>query len=441
LARRLARWLLQLDRPVPEQSDAELAAYTQRHFRWNFAVNLADGVFFWFGLSFFSASTIVPLFISKLTNSTIPIGVAAMIAQSGWYLPQILSANWVEQLPRRKPFVVSLGLLLERFPVLLLFVAALLAGRSPGAALGLFLLAYAWRSLGSGVVGTAWQDLIARVIPLERRGFFWGLTSALGTGAGVLGSMASAWILRTYAFPTSFAYLFGVAAALMLLSWLAMAQSREAVQPIQEPRQNQHQFLVSLPGLVRQDPPFRRFLVARVLLALGMMGMGFVTVSAVQRWGVSDGVVGIYTAALLLGQTAGNLVFGLRADRHGHKSSLEWAGLCFFAAFALAWLAPAPGCYYLVFFLLGAGTGSVFVSGILVVFEFSRPAKRPTYVGLANSIVGLANLGGPLLATWLAGRRIDYVFAFSAALSLAAWGAMRWWVQEPRWASNPTTAE
>jgi hypothetical protein len=135
----------------------------RRHYRWNFSVNLLDGASFWFGLSFISATTIIPLFISKLTDSALAIGLAAVIAEGGWYLPQLFTANLVERLPRKKAMVVNLGLFLERFPVFLLVAAALVASRSPGLALIIFFVGYSSHGLGAGLVATSWQDLIARI--------------------------------------------------------------------------------------------------------------------------------------------------------------------------------------------------------------------------------------------------------------------------------------
>lgn len=441
MIRRVFHWLLQLDRPVSPTTEDQLIAFTSRHFRWNFAMNLADGLLFWLGLSFMSSSTIVPLFISKLTVSTIPIGLAAMISQGGWYLPQLLTANWVERLPRKRPAVVNLGLFAERLPVWLLALAAVVATRSAALALSLFLVAFAWRSLGGGALGPAWQDMIARVIPVDRRGRFFGISAAAGVGLGVAGSMLSAWLLRTYPFSTNFAVIFALAAAVMSCGWLFLSRTREPAQPAMVPPQSQRQFLASLPHLLRNDVPFRRFLLVRVLLAFGSMGMGFVTVSAVRRWGVSDSTVGIYTAMLLLGQAASNLVFGLLADRHGHKLTLEWSGLAYAAAFGLAWLAPSAAWYFAAFFLLGIAGGAVTVSGILVIVEFCRPERRPTYCGIANTAVGLAYVVGPLLATPLASLGYGPLFALSAAISLVGWVGMRWWVTEPRWAGEEVAGE
>jgi MFS family permease len=425
--------LLQTNRPVPQRSEAEIAAEVEHNYRWNLGVNLLDGAFFFLGLSFFSSSTIAPLFVSKLTTNPLAIGLVAVIAQAGWFLPQLLTANAVERLPRKKPAVVNLGLFLERLPVWLLVIAALVAVEYPALALLLFLGGFAWRALGSGVIATAWQDLIARCFPVQRRGRFLGVTSFVGTGMGAAGAALSIWILNSFPFSTNFVYTFTIAAAALLASWGFLALVREPAQPVDAVPQSHRQFLARLPDLVRQDQNYRRFLVARSLMSLGNLGMGFVTVAALARWQVPDSTAGIYTAALLLGQSAGNLAFGFLADRFGHKLSLELGALAAALAFALAWLAPAPGWYYVVFFMLGINLGAILVSGILVVLEFSEPQRRPTYAGMTNTAVGLVSIVGPLLGAWLASQSYNLAFALSAIINLAALVAMRWWVREPRW--------
>ena len=179
-----------------------------------------------------------------------------------------------------------------------------------------------------------------------------------------------------------------------------------------------------MPGLVRQDRPFRRFLIARSVLALAAMGSGFVTVAALRRWAVSDATVGLYTAMVLVGQTIGNLAFGWMGDRYGHKRSLEWGAAAYGGAFTVAWLAPAPGWYYAVFVLLGIAAGAMVVSGLMAVLEFCEPERRPTYVGIGNTVTGVASLAGPLLATVLASVDVNWVFAPSVAFSAVAWAAI-----------------
>lgn len=426
------RHWLQIDEPVPPRRDEEITAEVERNYRWNFTVNVIDGAGYFFGASFISSSTIVPLFISKLTASPLPIGIASVIAQGGWFLPQLFTANLVERLPRKKPFVVSLGFWLERVPIMLLVIVAVTAGQSASLSLVLFLICFAGHHLGAGVVATAWQDLIARCLPVNRRGRFWGTATFVGTGTGILGAALSAHILKTFSFPINFAYIFALASASVTVSWLSLSLTREPVQPITAPHQSSRQFYAGLLNILRVDHNFRRFLAARLTLAMGNMGLGFVTVAAVQRWQVPDSTVGVYTAALLLGQTLGNVAFGFLADRFGHKLSLELSALASFLAFALAWLAPSADWYLVVFALQGVALGAIIVSGILVAMEFCGPSRRPTYVGMANTGVGLASVIAPLIGAWLASVSYSWLFALSAVINLVALAMIRWWVQEPR---------
>ena len=216
-------WLLELNRPVPQRTEDELVAEVERNYNWNFAVNLLDGTWFLFGISFISSTTILPLFLSKLTTAPLAFGILAVTAQAGWFLPQIFTANLMERLARKKPVVINLGFFLERVPLWIMVLAAMVAVTAPKLAIVLLLGAYAWHALGAGAVAVSWQDLLARCFPVNRRGRFFGFTSFLGAGAGALGALLSTWLLNRYAFPVNFTYVFTIAAVSITVSWVFLA--------------------------------------------------------------------------------------------------------------------------------------------------------------------------------------------------------------------------
>lgn len=431
----LALWrrLLEMDKPLPAQSAEDLAAEVERNYPWNFRVNFLDGVAFWFGSSFISSSTIAPLFISKLTLNPLIIGLVAMIAQAGWYLPQLFVADQTERIARKKVLVVNLGFFLERLPAFLWPLAALAAFQSPALAMFLFFLGYAWHGLGAGVVGPAWQVLIANCFPLDRRGRFMGLTMAFGGAVGAGGALLSSYLLKTISFPYNFVCVFLIAAVCINLSWFFLALTREPIHPAQiaagpatEP------IWLKIGQILRQDQNFSRFLLARMAVALTGMGTGFITVAAIQRWQVADSTVAFYTIALLAGQAGGNLLAGFLADRFGHKLSVEMGAMAAALAFGLAWLAPSALWYYGVFVLVGMTMGTMNVSGILITLEFSNPAQRPTYIGMVNSLVGITGIVSPLLGGWLGSVSYSLLFAITAVIGLVAMALLRWYVKEPR---------
>lgn len=429
------RWLLRLDIPLPERTDVELEAEREHHYRWNFTVNLIDNVFFWFSLSFISATTILPLFVSKLTDSPIPIALLAMLAQSSWFLPQLLAAGVTERIPRMKPIVINVGLLTERLPMLLLPLAAFISLRSPILALILFFFAYAWHGFGAGLIAPGWSNLLARCFPVNRRGRFFGIASFVGTALATAGALVSSWMLNAFPYPTNFVYIFLVAAAGVFISWGFLALTREpAGLDTTTPPQvhSQGRSRRKMLAILRGDRNFRRFLTVRILSSFATMGEGFLTVAAVRLWGVSDGAIAYFTAAMLLGQTGGNLLAGFVADRVGHKLSLELGYLALTASFAIAWLAPSWVWFFPVFVLLGIGAGTRIVSGVLIPLEFARPEHRPSYVGISNTAMGIGAALAPLVGGALAWFGYDLLFGVGTALGVVAFIAMRWAVSEPR---------
>ncbi len=432
--------LLLLDKPVPERSDEEALAEAQRNYNWNFVMNLLDGGTFWFGIAFASSATIVPLFVSKITLNPLVIGLVAMIAQSSWFLPQLFAAGLTERVDRKKPIVVNIGFFLERVPVWLWPVAALMAVRWPYTALVLFLLAYAWHGFGAGILGPAWQDLIARCFPVSRRGTVFGLTSFIGTGVGALGALVSSRLLAYYEFPWNFFLVFLTAAIAINVSWVFIALIREPEQRSVDHEDSQSGSWARMWRVVKRDSVFRSFLAYRVMMVSGAMGTGFLTVTAVQRWSVQDSIVGYFTAVLLLGQTAGSLIAGMLADRYGHKAPLVLGGMAQVSGFTMALTSPTPEGFFVVFALIGLAMGVHMVSGTLVALEFSEPSRRPTYVGIANTTAGVAGSVAPLIGGWLASAGYQLLFGICVALGAAALIWLLVGVRDPRSRTPPAPA-
>ncbi len=60
--------------------------------RYNFIVLTLDGLFFWLGISYYSATTILPLFVSHLKPSNLVVGAVPAVVALSWSLPQLFGA-------------------------------------------------------------------------------------------------------------------------------------------------------------------------------------------------------------------------------------------------------------------------------------------------------------------------------------------------------------
>ena len=161
---------------------------SQANAGWNFAANLWDIGFITFGMGLVSQATIMPLLVSELTDSKIAIGLIPAIYSLGFLLPQLLTANFTERLRVNKPFVMLLGGVGERGPYLLIGLAVLgLCPDRAAADAGAALPAAGGDSTSAGMANPAWYSMIAKVIPVQRRGLWSGLARSLGALLGIAG--------------------------------------------------------------------------------------------------------------------------------------------------------------------------------------------------------------------------------------------------------------
>ncbi len=426
------------------EASPEVQQQIERNFRFNFLVNSLDGASYWFGYSFIAPTIILPLYISHFTNNPLIIGLIPFLNTAGFLLPQLFTSNFVERAPLKKYFPVNLGFFLERLPVFFLAPSAYFwAVNQPALALASFFLLYAWYCGGAGLIIVGWQDMVAKIIPVDKRGRFFGITNFIGNASGIFGALAVAYVLGRSDFPSAFVFSFTAAAILIFLSWAFLSLTREPAVHTNKPRVSQTQYLRSLPEIVRKDRNFSKYLLSSIVFSLGGMATGFLIVYTADTWNLPDSQAGAFIIAMQVGQAISNLFFGFLADRTGHKLNLEICALVSAVSLVLAIIAPSPVWFFLVFFLRGAVVAGTFISGISIVYEFTGAENRPTYIGLANTIPGVASAIAPLIGGWLAGAvSYQWMFALTALIAVVSWGLLRFTVREPRKASlSPMPAE
>jgi MFS family permease len=401
---------------------------------WNFAANLWDIGFITFGTGLVSQATIMPLLVSELTESKIAIGLIPAIWSLGFLLPQLLTANFTERLRVNKPFVMLLGGFGERGPYLLIGLAVLAFARSsPLLTLTLLLLLLAASRTSAGVANPAWYAMIAKVIPVQRRGLWSGLARSLGALLGIAGGVVSGWLLANWAFPQNYGYLFLIAFAVVAISWLGLAANREPPSPTVKPRTSLGNYMRRLPGMLRGNPNYVRFLISSSVVNLGTMAGGFYMVYGKENVSGALERVGILTAVLVGTQAAANLLWGLLADRRGHKAVLMSGALGMALTAAVAWWTHSFAWLVVTFVVYGIALSASMVSRMNIILEFCRPEDHPTYIGLTSTLLAPTNALGPILGGWLA-TLIDYrgMFLVALALSLVGGVMLLVWVREPR---------
>jgi len=387
--------------------------------RINYAAGLFDGAFFGGGIGFASFSTILPLFVATMTDSAILIGLISALHVMGWQIPQLLVANRVARLPRFKPMVMWMTIH-ERVPFLgLALIAFFYSSLGTVPAIILTFLMIAWQGFGAGFTANPWQNMIGRVIPPDYLATFFGLQSSAANLLASGTAIAAGIILEKQGFPNNFTLCFLACFALLIVSYVALAFTRESQRENVITKADQAPIGHSIRRILREDRNFTWFLACRWIVQFGTMAFSFYSVYAAERLNASEVSLGILTSVLMLTQVISNPLLGWLADHWSKKRVLELGALSIFISALLAWAAPSVEWLYPAMVLAGMANTAFWTVIMAVTLQFGKDEDRPTYVGMANTLVAPATIIAPLLGGWLAdsgGYNITFLVAAAAGL-------------------------
>jgi MFS family permease len=373
-----------------------------KHFPFNFLVNVIDGGFFGLGLGFASFSTVLPLFVSNLTDSAILIGLIPAIHVVGWQLPQLFTAHRVSQQKRYKPTVMFYTIQ-ERLPFLGLAVVSWFIPKI-GLEIALFLIfmLLVWQGLGGGFTATAWQSMIGKIIPRDRWGLFFGSQSAAANLLASVGAVIAGIVLTNNESNIGFTMCFLFAVVAFAISYLAIAFTREEEMIPLNIGIERKVFWKDLRSILRRDINFRWFVIVRILAQLGTVGFAFYTVYVVHFYGVDEATAGILTGVLLISQTLFNPIMGWLGDHWSHRGVMALGMISAAVSAGVAWRAPSVGWFYLAYSLAGIAYVAVWTIAMAMTLEFGKEHEKPGYIGLANTLIAPTAFIIPLFAGWLA---------------------------------------
>jgi MFS family permease len=414
-------------------ADDAYQSYLLKHENWNFWVNALDLTFYNLAMSFIYGATVLSLYASYLTDSAILIGLIPAVQGVMFLLPQLLMAQRTEGLARKKPLVVRISVL-ERLPYLVVGLAILLWPGAPRPLAYLVLLLALITATGAGgLAGPAWKTMLAKVVPVRRRGRLFGLSSALGGLLGLAGAAVSRQVLSTYAYPVSFAICFLLCFVFQVFSYICVALNREPARQPEIATTTPRTYWRRLPAILRRDRNFGRYLISHGLLSFGAMGAALYIVYARRTFAVSDAFAANLTMAALFGQIVSTPLMGRLADLRGNKWLMELGALLRAAAVLVILIARSPLALYPAFVIFQAATATGSLASMGITMEFCSEDEMPTYTALASTLSGIPVLLAPLLAGWLADAAgFQTLFVVSVAFALAGWAMARWGMQEPR---------
>jgi MFS family permease len=290
-----------------------------------------------------------------------------------------------------------------------------------------------WQGLGAGFTANAWQSMIAKIIPSDWRGTFFGAQAAIANVLMSIAAIAAGYILDRVHAPFNFTLCFLLTCGGLILSYISLGMTREPVDQEKSVPERQASPWQGGLAILRRDKNFMGYLVVRVLSQFATMGFAFYIVYGLLHFGMSDLTAGFLTAALTITSTIANALMGWLGDRLGHRAMLIAGSVAVALSSLIAWGAPSIGWLYPVFILSGLANVAIWTIGMAITVEFGNEETRPTYIGLSNTLVAPFTIIAPLIGGWIAETAgFQTTFMVSAIGGLVTAVLLFWLVHDPR---------
>jgi len=390
--------------------------HSEKVARRNFWIHLTEGAIYLSSGVLLSPQTVFPALVAKLGGDNVAIGAIPIVVYLMYFLPQILSANYIRSSPFRRPWALKLGIL-QRIQILFFAVVIAAFGlRSPSIALAAFFVIYIANQVFAGLGSPVWFDLVAKTTTPGGRGKLMGIRISLGAILGILNGFLLTALLVFLSYPYNFAAVFFVAFLLQFTSWLILRNVIETEPSVIESHVSLEHLVARVRDILKTDATYRQFLLSAALLTVGLMPTGFFMIAAIREYSLPESYVGLFTITMVIAQILSGALLGWLADRKGHKISLLLCSLATALATVIA-LANGSALYFFpVFFFVGMNLGAETITRYNFVERCARPGDRPLYVGIMNAWLApfyfSATLGG-----WLSDK---FGYALVFILGLAA---------------------
>jgi MFS family permease len=394
-----------------------VAAEVERNLPHNFAAFLAHGVFGQTGLRLINAPTFLPHFASELAGSASGGTILRAVQGLGQFVSPLVAVSVVEHRPHVKRVGIVFGSAM-RLQILFLALVALFV-TTPTVALWLVWLFVGLFGLALGLQGVAFQVVMAKVIPIERRGRLLGLRDVTSVFVLIGVSAIGGFLVERFGLSRGNGYTFLLAFALTSIGLGAFASVRErAGRELRMPTPLRER-LRELPALLRAEPDFRRYLSARLLAsaARGVLPLYIVWIG--REFGMTGTRLGTFTVIFSLAQSGSTLGWGWLGDRGGYKRVFQLSNLCWLAGTALLLMSPSVWLASVTYALVGAGVGGFILAGSNLVLEFGTERERAMRIATHNASTELAGMVGFLTAGLLADG-VSFRSAFLVSIALQA---------------------
>lgn len=377
---------------------AELAGTSERIRRVlpeTFGAIALNGFFFPPAGRIVAAGLLLTWFLNDLNASAFLIGLIIPIQYGLALLGQPIIAQWMSTRPRRARYYAWQSWL-RAFLWCSLGAGAWLLGRDHSHWLiALFFAVIVADAAIAGVGNIAFNDILARVIPIRLRG-------QARSWRGIFGSLMAAiaaLLIRSYFSDRSgvpaFGLVFAIAGVLYAVGGSIFLLIDEPAERHVLRRSRLAEVFVHIRELLRK-PSFRRFVIVQSLLLPVAQALPFFTLFGRRIFHLETKTLGVLILTDAAAPVIGNFIWGKLADARSNRFVIAAAGLCGLAAPICVGVLHLLGrsgwpvilLFAIIVFLVGVASIGVDLATKNYILELAPDAsQRPLYIGINDALV------------------------------------------------------
>jgi MFS family permease len=404
--------------PSLAERESAYEAFVWDNLKRNYLANFLHGALGATGWRLVNAPTFLPAYLHAVSGSSAIVGLGLALQQLGGVLTPILGASKVEHKTRLLPTAMWMGGL-GRLAIL----GMALCGwwlRGQALVTGLLVMMF-FLGVFMGIQRVVFQVLMAKVVPISRRGRLQAWRSAAGgLIAALMAYCAGKYLIEPdlfgHGYPLTFLLAF-VATSLGISFFRILI--REPEPPTVAARARLRERLRDFPRLLAGDRSFMLFLIVQMLATAGRIATPFYILYVGQLIPLSGGTLGLLSVAFLGADMLSNLVWGYTGDKAGFRRVLLFSLVTWIGATVLLMTVHATPAIALAFFGLGAAQSGYQMAAQTMVLEFGVRDDIPMRLGLSTTAEAIMATTGPLAGGVMADH-LGFPAVFGASIAFLA---------------------
>ncbi len=254
--------------------------------------------------------------------------------------------------------------------------------------------------------GTAWLSWMTDLVPIERRGRYFGVRNTILGTVGMITTFSSGWIFDRFvahgARPQGLAVIFGTAAAFALAAGFTLTRQWEP--PMRGEQVRPLLFIIRRPLLDRRFRKLLRFLILWSI-ATGIAGP-FFAAHMIKNLHMSFTLIAVYSIIAGVMNLVTQPLWGKVIDRLGNRPVLAF-NLAGVVILPLLWLLTRPDRLWPIWTdatLTGIFWPGFTLASFNLILASAPERDRTAYLGMQTAAVGIATFAASLIGGVIAKR-------------------------------------